>query len=207
MNYSTRFWDRIAAGYARKPVADETAYQQKLAFTQQYLNSDMDLLEFGCGTGSTALIHAPKVRNYQAIDVSTAMLEIARGKQLDKHPNLKFSCSALEEFQAEPESFDAILGMSILHLLNDPVKGIEKVYQLLKPGGVFISSTACIADSMPWFRYIGPLGSALRLMPPVRVFSSDTLKGYLKQAGFSIEMEWRSENNRISCFLIASKAA
>ena len=38
----------------------------------------MEVLEFGCGTGSTALTLAPNVRHIQATDVSPKMLEIAR---------------------------------------------------------------------------------------------------------------------------------
>ena len=48
MDYSIKFWDRIAKRYAKKPVADEVTYQQKLAITQQYLRRDMKVLEFGC---------------------------------------------------------------------------------------------------------------------------------------------------------------
>lgn len=55
MTRSTRFWDRIAARYARKPVADEAAYQKKLAVTREYLRPDMEVLELGCGTGFTYL--------------------------------------------------------------------------------------------------------------------------------------------------------
>ena len=55
----SRFWDRHAKGYAKRPVPDEAAYQRKLKMTQDYLTPDMEVLELGCGTGTTALIHAP----------------------------------------------------------------------------------------------------------------------------------------------------
>ena len=51
----SKFWDRIADSYARKPVADEDAYQRKLRITRDYFEPEMDVFEFGCGTGSTAL--------------------------------------------------------------------------------------------------------------------------------------------------------
>ena len=75
-----RFWDRLAERYAQQPIADEVAYQTKLKVTRGYLRPDMDLLDFGCGTGGTAIIHAPYVRHIKAIDFSEAMLAIARGK-------------------------------------------------------------------------------------------------------------------------------
>ena len=76
------FWDRIAAKYARQPIADQAAYEHKLEVTQKYLTSDTKLFEFGCGTGSTAIIHATKVAHIVAIDVSENMLAIAREKAM-----------------------------------------------------------------------------------------------------------------------------
>ena len=59
MGTSSKFWDRIADRYSRRPVADEAAYQKKLEVTRQYFRPEMQVLEFGCGTGSTAIAHAP----------------------------------------------------------------------------------------------------------------------------------------------------
>jgi ubiquinone/menaquinone biosynthesis C-methylase UbiE len=75
-----RFWDRLAKRYAKKPVADEATYQRKLQITRDHLSPAMEILEFGCGTGSTAITHAPHVRHLRAIDISSKMLEIAQGK-------------------------------------------------------------------------------------------------------------------------------
>ena len=63
MNYDTSFWNRVAERYAKSPIANESRYQQKLAATQRMLRSNMDVFEFGCGTGSTALLHAPYVNS------------------------------------------------------------------------------------------------------------------------------------------------
>lgn len=75
--FGQRRWNRSAARYARRPIADQSAYLKKIALTQSYFRPDMDVLEFGCGTGSTAPIHAPKVRSYLATDASPRMIEIA----------------------------------------------------------------------------------------------------------------------------------
>ena len=59
MNQSVKFWDKIADKYSKQPIVDEASYQKKLQITQEYFKPDMEVLEFGCGTGSTAIIHAP----------------------------------------------------------------------------------------------------------------------------------------------------
>ena len=68
------FWNRIAAKYAASPISDEAAYARKLELTRARLRPDMEVLEFGCGTGGTARLHAPHVRSYRATDFSPAMI-------------------------------------------------------------------------------------------------------------------------------------
>ncbi|EAM49492.1 hypothetical protein WH8501_27790 [Crocosphaera watsonii WH 8501] len=67
MTTSTKFWDKIADKYSKQPIVDEESYQKKLTVTQEYFNPDMEVLEFGCGTGGTAIIHAPYVKHIRAI--------------------------------------------------------------------------------------------------------------------------------------------
>lgn len=202
---SAKFWDRIANSYSRRPVGDEAAYQKKLRITQDYLKPDMNVLEFGCGTGSTALVHARFVKHILAIDISTKMIGIARDKaKVAGVDNVTFQTAAMDTFEAPEGSYDAVLGLSILHLLHDRDAAIAKVHRMLKPGGVFISGTACIADTMSFFKLIAPIGHWLGLLPLVRIFSETELKNSLVGNGFEIEQEWHPEKSP-SVFIVAKK--
>ncbi|MEO1091048.1 MAG: methyltransferase domain-containing protein [Pseudomonadota bacterium] len=202
---TTRFWDRIADRYAKKPIADEAAYQIKLETTRAYLRPDMDVLEFGCGTGSTALLHAPFVKHLVATDLSPRMIDIARDKAAAADvANVSFVCTAIERFDAPHESFDAVLGLSILHLLEDPEAVVGKVHRLLKPGGVFVSSTVCLADGMAWFKPILFVGRRLGLLPLVRFFGADHLAEMLVAQGFTIEHRWSPPAGK-GVFIVARK--
>ncbi len=44
---------------------------------------------------------------------------------------------------------------------------------MLKPDGVFVSSTACLGDSQNWFRFIAPIGKIVGLIPLVRFFTKE----------------------------------
>ena len=63
-----RIWNRFAAGYAKSPVDVPDAYQVKLDKTAALMTPNMNVLEFGCGTGTTALYHAKNVTRIDALD-------------------------------------------------------------------------------------------------------------------------------------------
>ncbi len=204
---SSRFWDKIADRYARQPVKDEAAYQKKLQITQGYLRPDMKLLEFGCGTGTTALKHAPFVDRILATDISARMLEIAEQKaEAAGIGNVVFERAAIDDFIVPDSSFDMVLGMSILHLLADRDMAISKVFKMLRPGGMFVSSTVCLGNSMKFFKLIGPLGHALGVLPLLKVFTTQELVTSIKTHGFEIEHEW-SPGKGTSVFIVARKPA
>lgn len=203
MSDATRFWNRIADKYAKQPVANEDAYRHKLALTQKYLTPEMDLLEFGCGTGSTALEHAPHVRSVLATDIAPRMIEIAREKAAKAEvSNVRFEATTLEGVEAAPASFDMVLGLNILHLLDDWPQHIRKAHDLLKPGGLLVTSTACLADTHGWLRFVIPILRLTGFAPPVVFFTAKRFKDEMAACGFEIIEEYRPKS---SLFLIARK--
>lgn len=206
MDQSVKFWDRIADRYSKQPIADEAAYQKKLEVTRKYFRPDMEVLEFGCGTGSTAITHAPYVKHIQAIDVSPKMIEIAQGKaDAQNVANVTFTCSAIDQFSVPDQSLDAVLGLSILHLLENKEEVIGRVHKMLKPGGIFVTSTVCLGDTMRFFKMIAPIGKFFGLMPLVKVFTTQELEDSLTDAGFEIDYHWQPAKGK-AVFIIAKKA-
>ena len=204
MNRTAKFWDRIADGYSKQPIADEAAYQKKLEVTRDYLTPDMDLLEFGCGTGSTAILHAPYVKHILAIDISPKMIAIARGKaEAQGVENVTFEASTLDEVEVSDQSLDAVLGLNILHLVDSREAAIARVYEVIRSGGVFVSSTVCLGDTRWRFlRYVAPVGRLIGLN--LKVFAANELKDSLTDAGFEIDYEWRPAGG-LALFVVARK--
>ncbi len=207
MDQSTNYLDKIAESYSKKPVADEAAYQKKLKVTRQYFDPDMVVLEIGCGTGSTAITHAPYVKHIQAIDLSSKMIEIAQGKaDAENVENVVFERSTIDELNVRDQTLDAVLGLSILHLLENKEEVIAKVHKMLKPSGIFVTSTTCLGDSMRFFKYISPIGKFLGLMPLLKVFTTKELESSLTNAGFEIDYQWQPSKGK-AVFIVAKKAA
>ena len=205
MDNSTKFWDKIAERYSKQPIADEAAYQKKLQVTREYLQPDSSVLEIGCGTGSTAIAHAPYVKNIRAIDFSSKMIEIAVSKaKANNVENITFEQSTIDNISLSSETFDVVLGLSILHLLDNWKEVIAQVYKILSPGGVFITSTACLGDTMKFFKFIAPIGKFLGLMPNVLVFTTKELEDSLTDAGFEIDYKWQPAKGK-AVFIVAKK--
>jgi len=167
----------------------------------------MEVFEFGCGTGTTAIYHAPYVKKISAIDASGKMIEIAqaraRAKSID---NVSFVVGDIEDYKVVNGGHDVVMAHSILHLLKDKDQVLAKIHAMLKPGGIFVSSTMCVGDS-----FIGSaIGTAVSLvaytglLPYINIFTGDQLVDSIKQAGFAIEHQWRPKA-MAALFLIARK--
>lgn len=205
MSKSDAFWDKTAESYAKKPVPDEALYQKKLSETQSFLSPDMRILEFGCGTGTTAVHHAPYVSHIDALDISENMLEIGRVRAKDANvENITFTRKTLTEFKADEKSLDAVLGLNVIHLLPNRQEELAEVVRILKPGGVFVSSTACLGNSfMRFIKLFSPLGKRLGIMPDVFIVSEDELVNEMKNYGLTIEQQWHYGPQNIEVFIIA----
>lgn len=186
-----RFWDRIANYYSRKAVPDQAAYQHKLDTTDTYLKAGDRVLEVGCGTGTTALYHAPKVAHVDATDISPKMIEIARDKAKDAGvDNATFTVSSIDALDPPAGGYDVVLAHSILHLVEDVPGALKKLRAALKPNGVLASSTPCIGDTAAWFGWVAPVGRAIGLLPRINVFKEASFQQWLIEAGFEIEKVW-----------------
>ncbi|NBD15079.1 MAG: methyltransferase domain-containing protein [Cyanobacteria bacterium] len=213
MTQSMKFWDKSAEKYAKQPIADEAAYQKKLAVTRDYFRPDMEVLEIGCGTGSTAILHAPYVKHIRAIDFSPNMIAIAQAKAADQNiQNVTFEQASIDELSVPDSTYDAVLGLNVLHLLDNKEAAIAKVYDMLQPGRPFITSTVCLGDTMAWFKLVAPIGKLLRLFPLVKVFTIKDLEKSLTDAGFAINYQWQAGEYKSPIgqakivFIVAKKA-
>ncbi len=202
---SYKFWNRMAARYSKVELADEAAYFEKLRVIKEELDHRAEVLELGCGTGSTALLLAPHTRRYLATDYSSKMIEIGKAKAAAANiDNLEFECLSVDELQIADDSLDVVIAMSILHLLKDWQSAIAQSYAMLKPGGVLFSSTACIADINSPYKRLAPLSGFMGLLPVLTVFSKDDLVQGITDAGFKIFHQWQPGDDK-AIFIAAVK--
>jgi ubiquinone/menaquinone biosynthesis C-methylase UbiE len=118
--------------------------------------------------------------------------------------NVIFEVGTLEALDTSEGHYHMVMAHSILHLLPDRDAAIARSFRLLKPGGYFVSSTACLDDGL-WF--VRPVIWAMRMIgkaPRVWFFTSANLRNALRAAGFEIVEDW-SPSKRSAVFIIARK--
>ena len=205
MGANIGFWNFLAKRYARMSIGDMTSYEHKLDKAREYFDANTEMFEFGCGTGSTAVLHSPFVKSILAVDFSPKMIEIARGKLVEHQvSNVTFEQTDIDTLPDGYGPFDVVMGMSILHLLGDRSAVLAKVNALLKPGGVFISSTACIGGAGSVMKGFLKAGAGVGLLPHIDFFTLDELIQDLRDAGFEIEHQWQP-NEKAAVFIAARK--
>ena len=204
------FWDRIARKYAADPIADMAGYEATLQRVQALLSIDHEVLEIGCGTGSTALRLAPGTRRLMATDVSTGMIAIAREKlAVQPVPQLSFAVADADAAVFGKKAYDAVLAFNLLHLVDDLDRTIAVAARSLKPGGLFISKTACISEMNPLVTQLAlPLMRAIGKAPHVLCLGGDRLHSAIAHQGLEILSVERhgTRGKDIRVFIVARKA-
>lgn len=206
MSELEEFWDGKAERYAAQPISDVAAYEAKLEATRAHLKADDVVLDVGCGTGTLALALSPSVGHVHGIDLSKEMVAIANRKRAEQRvENVTFRKATLDDEPFPSGLFDAVCAYNILHLLPDRRGSLRALYELLKPGGILISSTPCLRDSWVPFRLVLPVMRLVGKAPPVQVFGVRELKSDLEHAGFADVSEENVSSGRMTAFLIAAR--
>ncbi|WP_306015607.1 class I SAM-dependent methyltransferase [Oceanicaulis sp. MMSF_3324] len=207
MSQDKAFWDRIARKYAQDPIADQASYEHKLEKTRTCFTPDSRVLEYGCGTGATAVLHAPYVKELVATDLSDEMIKIARERAAEAGvDNIRFAACDVADLNEPNGSFDVVLGLNVLHLVPDRQSTIQQSHDLLKPGGAFVTSTACLGDGMAFLGLIKPVMRLFRGWPDFQIFKETRLTEELRASGFIIEYRFKPSKSP-TVFLIARKAS
>jgi 2-polyprenyl-3-methyl-5-hydroxy-6-metoxy-1,4-benzoquinol methylase len=99
------------------------------------LRPNMEVLELGCGSGFFTRELVKSCSCVNAIDISPDLLDLA--KLSLPNSNVTFKVENAYEMSFDDNSFDAVVGISVLHHL-DIDKGLSEIFRVLKPGGFII---------------------------------------------------------------------
>ncbi len=211
MSKTEEFWDSASKNYDKTEERFEYIHKKSRENTKRFLKDSDSVLDYGCGTGTTSCQFSNQVKEIHAIDISSKMIEIAREKAaVSKIANVRFEQSDIFDEKFSSESYDVILAFNMLHTVTNPRDVMQRINELLKPEGVFISVTPCLRQKMSFLinlqiqlvRVLCKVG----LIPiPIRRITSSEVNDLLETVGLQTVESEEIYKGASSYFVVAKK--
>lgn len=199
-----KFWDRIASKFDRIEKSD-IAYNIFIERAKAYLKADDTILDFGCGTGLICNEIAYKVGFIHAIDISAKMIEISKNKASERNiQNIDFAHTSIFNDKFKEGSIDSIIAFNIFHLLEEPQKYLQRINQILKPGGILLSATPCMTEA-PILNFVLKFISILGITPKLNSFTRTEIEQLFLNASFKTVELNRIKPNSPQYIIISKK--
>jgi ubiquinone/menaquinone biosynthesis C-methylase UbiE len=198
-----KFWDLISARYAASPISDITAYETKIETIKSYLSPEDVVLDIGCGTGTQCGDLAGNVKQVTGIDISAKLLAIAEQRTADrKLDNVEFIKTSLYDERLKAASFDIVMAFYALHFFEDLDAAVKRIHALLKPGGLFISETACLGEKSQMTGKLVRFAGRLGFLPGINLLTTGQLERALEEAGFILvdKVQYSESNAEYTLF-------
>jgi ubiquinone/menaquinone biosynthesis C-methylase UbiE len=143
MNIERRDFDKEAATWDEVPARVKLANDIAAAISDEIvLTSNMDVLDFGCGTGLLTLRLQQLVRSITGVDSSREMINVLKAK-IDKQnlPNVVTKYIDNEEGDIPGGNYNLIISGMTLHHVKEIRPLLDRFYRIIAPSGYL-----CIAD-------------------------------------------------------------
>jgi SAM-dependent methyltransferase len=163
--------------------AGKIRWDRRVGMLTNLLKSGMKVLEIGCGTGFFTKEITKKPVQLIAIDISPELIEVARRNILDS--NVEFIIENAYQMSFDDQTFNAVIGSSVLHHLNIDA-ALNEIYRVLTPGG-FIAFTEpnMMNPQIALQKNIPALKKALGDSPDESAFFIWSIRKKLKKTGFT----------------------
>lgn len=184
MNKAENFFDRVSS--RSKPEPNQTV-SNIIKLTNEYLEKDNYILDFGCGAGAITNKLAKSVQAIEAIDISSGMIELAQKRAGENAmPNINYRQISIFDEHLGEGTFDVILAFNVLHYINDMPSLVKRINSLLKADGIFISSTACLREKRSFLRSLLFALMKLGIMPRTEFYKRSDLEALITSGNFNI---------------------
>ncbi|MBN1913402.1 MAG: methyltransferase domain-containing protein [Candidatus Omnitrophica bacterium] len=169
--------------YSRR--AGRLRVNRRLELFSRHCNfsSGLKVLEAGCGTGEyTKSLSEYRMKLFSS-DISYNMLKNAVKKNIGRKGI--FLVSDIERMPFFDNTFDAVIGNSVLHHVNAR-KAMAEVFRVLKKGGKFVFSEPNMVNPHIFLqKKIGFIRQLSGDSPLETAFLRWQIKGVIEEAGFS----------------------
>lgn len=207
INENEFFWNKRSEVYDDQVLKTyKNAYKKTIKRSLPYLDPDKTLLDLGCGTGVVTIPVAKHVKEITAIDTSEAMIARAQEKaEKKKTENIEFCHTDILHLKKEPESFDVITAFNLLLYVKEKDVVLDRIWELLKPGGIFLSATDCLGGNFSSDAVKKYIKTKLHRMPYVSFDTPIGLMRKIQKQGFLVLEIVNLHKNPPNIFIVAQK--
>lgn len=137
MSYNPKDFDKAAATWDLAPQRLKLVEDVSLAIAAEVaLTPDLEVLDFGCGTGLLTLRLQPLVGRITGADTSRGMLDTLREKlKVQGIGNVGTILLDQDQSSPLPGAYDLIISNMTLHHVADVQALLVRLCQAIKPGG------------------------------------------------------------------------
>ncbi|MGR7026807.1 class I SAM-dependent methyltransferase [Geodermatophilus sp. URMC 62] len=199
-------WDGAQGAYwaAQADRFDRSVARYDAAFLAAAdLRPGERVLDVGCGTGRTTREAARRTGSALGVDLSSAMLEVARRRAAEEElTGVRFQQADAQVADFPPAGFDVAISRTGAMFFADPVAALANVGRALVPGGRLVLLVWQALEANEWMTEILGALAAGRPLPspppgapgPFSLADPDHLRGVLAAAGHrQVEVEGLAE--------------
>ena len=201
------FWNRRSEVFDKQVLSVyENAYRKTVKRSAAFLKKEDRVFEIGCGTGVATIPLSKYVKEITATDISENMIQTAREKAKNQSKdNIIFRTGELTEMEVEPESYDVVAAYNVLLYMKNQEEVLKKIYEVLKPGGIFLSATDCLGRNLSKDSVKKFWKSKLHLMPYVAFDTPISLMRKIQKNDFEVLEIVNLHKNPPNIFIAAKK--
>lgn len=176
----------VAEAYRHRPPYPPDAIAALVALLTP--SAPARVLDAGCGIGHVARPLAPLVERVDAVDIAPEMIAVGRQAPGGDHPHIRWICSPMETFAADPPYALIVAGAS-LHWMEWEVV-LPRFAAWLAPGGALVLLDDQI-EPTPWDEEIRPLIARYSTNRDFQPYSTRTIADELMRRGLFRELGTR----------------
>ncbi len=191
------FWDRVAGVYdIFVNVINRKTHRALKQIVGGLIQPGDTVLECACGTGLLSAVIASKCKALTATDFAPNMLKMAE-KNCSAFANVSFRQADILSLDFPDDAFDKAVAGNVIHLLDEPLKALDELNRVCRPGGTLIVPTYMNknrkGNASGFASAVGKAGADFK-----RQFTVESYRRFFLDAGY-MDVQITLAEGRIPC--------
>ncbi len=191
------FWDRVAGVYdIFVNVINGKTHKALRQIVSSLIQPGDTVLECACGTGLLSAVIASRCKALTATDFAPRMLKRAE-KNCSAFPNVTFRQADILSLDFQDNAFDKVVAGNVIHLLDEPLKALNELNRVCRPGGMLIIPTYMNRDqkgnTSGFASVVGKAGADFK-----RQFTVESYRQFFLDSGYR-DVQVTLAEGRIPC--------